>query len=78
VKSFFPYLIPIVAIVTPFLFSIWVIKNKRDSKEEKKYREEQRRYNEIQDTELKEDLGNLIRRIENLEILLRNRKGSKE
>lgn len=77
-KSFFPYLIPIVAIVTPFLFSIWVIKNKRDSKEEKKYRAEQKSYNEMQEAELKEELGDLIRRIENLEILLKNRRESKE
>ncbi|HHU88699.1 MAG: hypothetical protein ACOXZ2_03645 [Sphaerochaetaceae bacterium] len=77
-KSFFPYLIPIVAIVTPFLFTVWVIKNKRDSKEEKKYRAEQKSYSEMQEAELEKELSDLIRRIENLEILLKSRKGSKE
>ncbi len=77
-KSILPYLVPLAAIVTPFLFAMWAIKNKRDTKEERKYRSEQRQYNEMRDAELEKELSNLIRRIENLEILLRNRKGNKE
>ena len=67
-------LIPIVAIVTPFLFAGWVIWTSIRAKERKKGMRSSQESEQLKsDRELERDLLNLAKRIENLEIILRSR-----
>lgn len=70
-------LISITAIVAPFLFVMWIIATSRKGKQRK-----QRSFEEPEETqnnrELEKEILALSRRIENLEIILRNRKNNKE
>lgn len=61
--------IPIVAIVTPFLFVLAIIKMVTSSKK----REKEEDNNLLSDHEFLMELEALSRRIDNLEIILRNR-----
>lgn len=67
-------LIAVVAIVAPFLFAAWVIKTSIKAKERKRgvkdTQDDQRRKS---DRELEEGIKDLARRIENLDIILRNK-----
>ncbi|MDC7245353.1 MAG: hypothetical protein PQJ47_05505 [Sphaerochaetaceae bacterium] len=56
-------LISIIAIVTPFIFAAWVINTKRSRTVRKDNRDE----------ELEKDMRELAERIENLEIIFRNK-----
>lgn len=67
-------LISVVAIVVPFLFAAWVIKTSIRAKERKRGdRESQDTERRKSDRELEEGIMDLAKRIENLEIILRNR-----
>ena len=67
-------LIPIIAIVTPFVFAGWVIWTSIKAKERKKgVNSEQESERLKSDRELERDLLKLAKRIENLEIILRSR-----
>jgi hypothetical protein len=67
-------LIAVIAIVAPFLFAAWVIKTSIKAKERKRgvkdTQDDQRRKS---DRELEEGIKDLARRIENLDIILRNK-----
>ncbi|HLW22253.1 MAG TPA: hypothetical protein VKZ39_03640 [Sphaerochaetaceae bacterium] len=67
-------LISIVAIVVPFLFAAWVIKTSVRSKERKREDRSTRESDrQMSDRELEMGIMDLAKRIENLEIILRNR-----
>ena len=67
-------IIPVIAIVTPFLFAAWVITMGMRSKERKrKDKHEFDKENEEFYHELAQGIRDLQRRIENLEIILRNK-----
>jgi len=67
-------IIPVIAIVTPFLFAAWVITMGMRSKERKrKDKHEFDKENEEFYHELAQGIRELQRRIENLEIILRNK-----
>lgn len=67
-------LIPIIAIVTPFAFAAWVIHTGIKSKERKRgLKESQQQATSQSDRELEVGIRNLEKRIENLEIILRNK-----
>jgi hypothetical protein len=72
-------LVAIIAIVAPFLFAAWVIKASIRAKERKRgastQKENERRQS---DRELEDGIMDLAKRIENLEIILRNRHDNKE
>lgn len=72
-------LIAVIAIAAPFLFAAWVISISIKAKERKRgntdQKEQERRKS---DRELEEGIRDLAKRIENLEIILRNRKHNKE
>ncbi|MEA5031755.1 MAG: hypothetical protein VB025_06375 [Sphaerochaeta sp.] len=72
-------LVAIIAIVAPFLFAAWVIKAGIRAKERKHgastQKENERRQS---DRELEDGIMDLAKRIENLEIILRNRNNNKE
>ncbi len=72
-------LVAVIAIVAPFLFAAWVIKTSIRAKERKRgvstRKETERRQS---DRELEEGIMDLAKRIENLEIILRNRHNNKE
>jgi len=70
-------LISIIAIVTPFLFVMWIISTATKGKQRR-----QRSFKEPEDVqsdrELEKEIMALSKRIENLEIILRNRQNNKE
>ncbi len=67
-------LIPIIAIVAPFAFTAWVIQTSIKAKERKRgLKESQQQATRQSDWELEEGIRNLQKRIENLEIILRNK-----
>ena len=67
-------LISIVAIVVPFLFAAWVIKTSVRAKDRKREdREARETDHRMSDRELEKGIMDLAKRIENLEIILRNR-----
>lgn len=67
-------IIPVIAIVTPFLFAAWVITMGMRSKERKRRdKHEFDKENEEFYHELAQGIRDLQRRIENLEIILRNK-----
>ena len=70
-------LIAVIAIVAPFLFVMWIIATSRKSKERKRDSFEQPCQKQS-DQELEKEIIALSRRIENLEIILRNRQSKKE
>lgn len=70
-------LIAVIAIVAPFLFVMWIITTSRKSKERKRDSFEQPGQKQS-DQELEKEIIALSRRIENLEIILRNRQSKKE
>ena len=67
-------IIPVIAIVTPFLFAAWVITMGMRSKDRKqKDKHDFDKGNEEFYHELAQGIRDLQRRIENLEIILRNK-----
>ncbi|MFA5468528.1 MAG: hypothetical protein WC224_05665 [Sphaerochaetaceae bacterium] len=70
-------LITIVAIVTPFLFVAWIVNSAMKAKERRREREREARYG-VGEKELERELRDLIRRIENLEIIAHSRRNNKE
>ncbi|WP_422479992.1 hypothetical protein [Pleomorphochaeta sp. DL1XJH-081] len=71
-------LIAIIAIVAPFLFAGWVINTSIKSKERKRRSKETHEEQRLKsDRELEDGIMDLARRIENLEIILRNSKNNK-
>ncbi len=67
-------LIAVVAIVAPFLFAAWVIHTSIKAKERKRnLKDSQDDSRRRSDRELEEGIMDLARRIENLEIILRDR-----
>ncbi|MDD3822233.1 MAG: hypothetical protein WCY74_03530 [Sphaerochaetaceae bacterium] len=72
-------LIAVVAIAAPFLFAAWVIKTGIKAKDRKRGVRDQKEQDLRQsDRELEDGIMDLVKRIENLEIILRNRNHHKE
>ena len=72
-------LIAVVAIAAPVLFAAWVIRTSIRAKERKRGDVDQREHERRKsDRELEEGIMDLAKRIENLEIILRNRHNHKE
>jgi hypothetical protein len=71
--------VAVIAIVAPFLFAGWVISMGVRSKERKrKLKDSHSRESEDFDRELARGIMDLEKRIENLEIILRNRNNNTE
>ncbi|MFA7670740.1 MAG: hypothetical protein WCY53_00625 [Sphaerochaetaceae bacterium] len=66
--------IPMVAIVTPFLFAGWVIKLSINAKEKKERLKEDTLDNHISVSEIEQ----LAKRIENLEIIIKSRENDRK
>lgn len=67
-------LIAVIAIVAPFLFAGWVISTSIKAKERKRRgKDTQDEQRQKSDRELEHGIMDLARRIENLEIILRNK-----
>jgi hypothetical protein len=67
-------LVALTAIIVPFLFTAWIINTSIKAKERKRgIRETQQQQRGIDDRELLEGMRNLQKRIENLEIIIRNK-----
>lgn len=72
-------LIAVVAIAAPFIFAAWVIRTSIKAKEKKRgVRDQGEQERRQSDRELEQGIVDLAKRIENLEIILRNRQHNKE
>lgn len=67
-------IIPIVAIVTPFLFATWVITMSMKAKEKK----EQSKQEKLDGGITADEIEQLAKRIENLEIILKSRENNRK